>query len=73
MPNARIVHYNGEEVDDEAEPMHGWYFFIVNDDNKPMGLLTGPYSTQECVERAAQTAYATGDFWLPPDCAVTTH
>jgi len=65
---ARIHHFfphptTGEVYyDEEGDPLLGFYYDFVDDEENQIGSMMGPYSSNEQVEAAAQRAWRNKDY-----------
>jgi hypothetical protein len=49
-------------LDDEGDPMIGFYYQFTDEDDQPISELIGPYSYDKAAEKAAMRAYRSNDF-----------
>jgi hypothetical protein len=61
MSEALIHNFTGQP-DDEGEPMFGWYFQVLGDDDLPVNYPMGPYASAVECHAAAQEAWRARDF-----------
>ena len=65
---ARIHHFfphptTGEvHHDEDGDPILGFYYEFVDEDESSLGRMMGPYSTTEEVEKAAHRAWRNKDY-----------
>lgn len=64
MAHAEIHEFTSANVsvfDDFGDPLLGFYFVIVDDDEQPK-MMMGPYGSAQEAELASVTAWEIGDF-----------
>lgn len=49
-------------LDDEGDPLLGFYFQFTDSDDQPVSNMIGPYSHNKAAERAALRAFHSRDF-----------
>ena len=49
-------------LDEDGDPMLGFYFDLIDDEDNPLCGMMGPYSTTEEVDKAAHRAWRTKDY-----------
>ncbi len=49
-------------LDDEGDPMIGFYYQFTDEDDLPVSGLIGPYSYDKAAEKAAMRAFRANDF-----------
>lgn len=61
---ANIHQYDGTGtvLDEEGDPLYGFYWEILGFDNLPLTDMMGPYGSRGEAESACQRAYDDGDY-----------
>jgi len=57
MTRATIVESDGSQVDEDGEPMIGWFYWLTDDLGNATGAPMGPYGSADEAEQAAQDEF----------------
>ena len=67
-PEANIHHFTSDPkkgeifIDDDGEPLHGYYYEIKGADGVPLHDIVGPYNSAADAEQAAINAWRTKSY-----------
>ena len=65
-PTTILIHEydpsKGVFLDDDGDPMFGFYYQFADDEDTPIGGMIGPYRYGRTAEKAAARAFDTEDF-----------